>query len=137
VRSIAVDAGPLLAVFNRRDKHHVSTRQFFEHERRSLVTNVPVITETCQMLDFSPDAVRDFLAWVGVAFVIDRNLPDDLTRIAEIVGKYADLPADFADASVVDMCERLGIELIATLDRDFEVYRKADGTALTNVLSPR
>lgn len=133
--SIAVDTGPLIALYNRRDRHHAAVKTYFEAERRPLVTNVPVITETCQMLDFSSEAIRDFLSWVDVAFEVDRDLPDDFKRIAYLIAKYADLPADFADASLVAMCERLGIEQVATLDRDFEIYRTADGRALTNVLT--
>ena len=50
------------------------------------------------------------------------------------MAKYADLPADFADAALVAMCERLGISAIATLDRDFDVYRLHDEKAFDNVL---
>ncbi len=38
--------------------------------------------------------------------------------------KYADLPMDFADASLVVLAEDLRTDLIFTTDhRDFEVYR--------------
>ena len=65
---------------------------------------------------------------------IDRDTGSDLPRITEIMAKYADLPADFADAALVAMCERLGISAIATLDRDFDVYRLHDEKAFDNVL---
>jgi predicted nucleic acid-binding protein len=48
-----------------------------------------------------------------------------------------DLPADFADASLVALCERRGIEHIATFDKDFLVYRMADNKSLTNVIATR
>ena len=134
MQSIAVDTGPLIALYNRRDAHHAMTMSFFEAERRRLVTNLAVVTETCQMLDFASGAVTDCLEWITAAFEVDRNTPDDLPRIADIMAKYADLPADFADASLLAMCERLGIEQIATLDRDFTVYRLGNGKALVNTL---
>jgi predicted nucleic acid-binding protein len=37
--------------------------------------------------------------------------------------KYADLPMDFTDAVVVALCERLGINHIISVDRDFTIYR--------------
>ena len=49
------------------------------------------------------------------------------------MGKYADLPADFADASLLALCERAGIDRIATLDRDFAVYRLRNRKRLVNV----
>jgi predicted nucleic acid-binding protein len=51
-------------------------------------------------------------------------LPGDWMRIAELVARYHDLPLGTVDASVVTLAERLGIEVIATLDRrHFTVVR--------------
>jgi predicted nucleic acid-binding protein len=41
----------------------------------------------------------------------------DWLRIAELVGRYRDLPLGTVDASVIAAAERLGITEIATLDR--------------------
>jgi uncharacterized protein len=46
------------------------------------------------------------------------------------MAKYQDLPMDFADASVVAAAERLGTRQVFTLDRDFYIYRFADGAAV-------
>lgn len=48
----------------------------------------------------------------------------DFKRIAELFDKYSDLPADFADLSLVAISERLNIPQIVTLDRDFDIYRR-------------
>jgi len=39
------------------------------------------------------------------------------------MAKYADVPMDFADACLVVLAERLGSDLIFTIDSDFRVYR--------------
>jgi hypothetical protein len=44
-------------------------------------------------------------------------LPPDWMRIAELVAAYHDLPLGTVDASVVAAAERLGITVVATLDR--------------------
>lgn len=132
--SIAIDAGPLIALFNRGDKHHTRALDFFAATKDKLVTNMAVVTETVHLLDFSRGAVGDFLSWIGASIEFDMNTHTDLPRIAAILDKYVDLPADFADASLVAMGERLGIENVATLDRDFDVYRLANGRALGNLL---
>jgi uncharacterized protein len=51
--------------------------------------------------------------------------------------KYEDLPADFADASLLALSERSGIELIATFDSDFDIYRTRTRKRLKNVFSIR
>ena len=48
----------------------------------------------------------------------------DFQRIVELNSKYRDLPADFADLSLIAISERLGIAKVATLDDDFNVYRR-------------
>jgi len=47
----------------------------------------------------------------------------DVSRVAELMDKYADLPMDFADAALVCAAERSGRRTIVTLDRHFAVYR--------------
>ncbi len=51
-------------------------------------------------------------------------LPQDFSRIAELNTQYADLPGDFADLCLVAISERLDISAIATLDSDFDIYRR-------------
>lgn len=50
--------------------------------------------------------------------------PADFVRIAELNEQYADLPGDFSDLSLVSISERLDIAEIATLDKDFDIYRR-------------
>lgn len=133
MQSIVVDAGPLISLFDGGDSRHRDALCFFELAEAKFVTNLAVITETAHMLSFSTGAVGDFLGWIGTTFQIDTGTIADLPRIIEIMGKYADLPADFADASLLALCERAGIDRIATLDRDFEVYRLRNRKRLVNV----
>ena len=119
---VIVDTGPLVALFDRDDRHHQAALRFIRAVTGKLVTNIAVVTEVTHLLDFSPMAVADFLGWVQVCD-IDTATNEDLPRILKIMAKYGDLPADFADASLVALSERRGIQQIATLDTDFDVYR--------------
>ena len=57
---------------------------------------------------------------------------EDLPSIRKLMRQYADLPMDFADAALVQVAKRQGIEKIFTLDRrDFAVYRLGRGKAFT------
>jgi predicted nucleic acid-binding protein len=50
--------------------------------------------------------------------------------MAALMEKYRDTPMDLADASLVVVAESHSARRVFTLDRDFYVYRLADGTAL-------
>jgi predicted nucleic acid-binding protein len=47
-----------------------------------------------------------------------------LQRVRKLLGKYVDLPMDFADATLVALAEELDCTSVFTTDRtDFSVYR--------------
>lgn len=57
-------------------------------------------------------------------FVAEPIVPADWIRIAELVARYRDLPLGTVDASVVALAERLGLGVVATLDRrHFNIVR--------------
>jgi predicted nucleic acid-binding protein len=133
MRSIIVDSGPLIALFDGSDRYHVQAITFLKSVRHRLITNLPVITEVVYVLDFSPAAQRDFLYWAERALRIDQNTVADMPRIRSILEKYADLPADFADASVVALAERLRTRFVASVDKDFTIYRLRHKQHFTNL----
>jgi predicted nucleic acid-binding protein len=137
VPSVAVDTGPLVALFDKDEREHASAKEFVSATRANLVTNVAVITEALFLLAFSTQVQTDFLLWAVGGLEVDGETAGDLPRIVAIMKKYDDLPADFADASLVAMCERRGIVEVATLDADFDIYRTADRKHLRNVFSVR
>jgi predicted nucleic acid-binding protein len=66
----------------------------------------------------------DFLEWISKGAITIENIErDDLDRIKSLMVKYQDLPMDFADACLVFLGEKLNILEIATIDRDFSIYR--------------
>ena len=125
MRSIVVDSGPFIALYNGADKYHQAAVEFIRSVQYPLYTNIAVLTEVVYLLDFEIRAQMDFLRWVHQAVHIDDATPNDLPRIIEILQKYADLPADFTDASLIALCERLKTSLVATVDSDFTIYRDA------------
>ncbi len=134
--SIVVDAGPLIALFDRDDAHHAQAVRFLRDVADTrLLTNSLMVGEVAAMLsDLKPNLFR-FLEWLTAAVEIDDALRDDLPRITTIMQKYSDLPADLADASLVALCERRRIETVASIDSDFDVYRLPRGRAFRNVFA--
>lgn len=123
MKNIVVDSGPLIALFDGSDRYHTQVVEFIKTLPGKLITNLPVITETVYVLDFSTAAQQDFLAWVHQALIIDTGTVEDFPRIRALIEKYSDLPADFADASLVALCERIKTVDVASVDKDFTVYR--------------
>src|SRR5260370_281509 len=100
-----------------RHDHLIATRRDAQAQAR-------VGRESPGALDDSRAACKNLLAWIqaGGLTVIDLEA-GDFERVAELMEKYADLPMDFTDAVVVAQCERLGIIHVASVDRDFAIYR--------------
>lgn len=58
-----------------------------------------------------------------------------LLRMAQLMGQYADLPMDLADASLVLLAEELGHGRISSTDkRDFCTYRWKNHQPFSNLL---
>lgn len=131
--SIIVDAGPLIALFDRDDRHHGQAVAFVRDCRSALVTNLPVLTEATFLLRFSTAAQRDLLWWALRALEIDTGTAADLPRIVDLLEKHRDLPADFADVSLVALAERLKLTRVASVDRDFAIYRLPGHRRFENV----
>lgn len=135
--SAVVDAGPLIALFDRNDRHHRRAVEFLRSNPPRLISNLPALTEAAFVLRFSVVAQRDLLWWAQQALDIDQSTAGDLPRISELLHQYRDLPADFADASLVALAERLNLPRIASFDRDFLMYRLRGKRRFENVLSGR
>ena len=134
LNSILIDAGPLIALFDSSEKHHKGILTFLKKHPYRYVSTLAVFTEVSHMLDFSTAAQLDFYEWVMCKGVIISDInQNDMLRIAELTKKYADLPMDFADATLVITAEKTGIREIISLDRDFNIYRLPGKEKISNI----
>ena len=134
MRNIVVDAGPMIALFDRDDAYHTQAGEFLRRtvECRLITTSIVVGEVAAMLADVQPSLYR-FMDWLSAVLEIDDALREDLPRIIEIMKKYGDLPADLADVSLVALCERRGVSRIASFDSDFDVYRLPKGRKFQNV----
>jgi predicted nucleic acid-binding protein len=122
-----VDTGAVVALVNRDDRHHETASDWFRRFRGLLLTTDAVVTETAYVLAASPAHQRAALIWferARAAGLLRVEAVGDYAALASIIARYASLPCDYADASLIELAERTGVAAIATIDqRDFSVYR--------------
>lgn len=132
--STLIDASPLIALFNKKDKYNSAITVFLKNYTGRLISSWPVVTEVSYMLSFNVQTQIDFLSWIKIGGVqlidIDMN---GISRIIKLSKKYSDVPMDLADASLVVIAEELNINEIITIDSDYYIYRTIDKELITNV----
>ena len=134
MKNTLIDTGPLIALFNKNDKHHKNIIEFLKAYKGILTTSWPVLTEVNHMLDYNINAQLDFLKWVDLgALKIEDVKPTDIKRIMSLLKKYSDTPMDLADASLIIISERLGLKEIITIDSDYYIYRTIKKEMIRNI----
>ena len=132
--SILVDAGPLIALADKSDKHHQRVRAYLSGFKGRLLTTWPVLAEACHFL---PERAQiRFLRWAALGGLSVIELHESaLGVIADWKQKCRNLPMDLADASLLWVAEQTSVVKILTIDlRDFAAYRLPNGKALVPVL---
>ena len=135
---IIADTGFWIALADKKDKHHQHADNFAKTTTERLITTYPVITEVCHIL-LNRQGIKAQLNFVKMyqlgAFDVFEIPNNDKDRIFLLMQQYADLPMDFADASLVLLAEQLGHGRILSTDkRDFHTYRWKNTPPFSNLL---
>jgi predicted nucleic acid-binding protein len=127
-----VDTGPLVAFFDRAERHHRWVAERVEELDAPLLVCEPVLTEATYLL--APYAGAQgalFNLLHSGALSIGFRLEEHFDAVGRLLQKYRDRPMSLADACVVRMAEIHERHAVMTLDSDFVVYRKHGRTPLT------
>jgi uncharacterized protein len=134
---VMVDTGFWLALANKKDEHHEKAKSTMANINSPLITTWPVMTETCYLLlmRLGPQAPVAFIKSYGAGAFKAFDLSEKhAARIHELMEKYANLPMDLADASLVILAEHLGQGRILSSDvRDFSTYRWSNNKPFENL----
>ncbi len=124
MQPVLIDTSVIVALLNLRDHHHKRCIAALSDLRQPIATCEAIIAESCYMVQSIPEAIDRILANVADGtFKIPFRLAECATAIQELMRKYRDTPADFADACLIAMAGQLGTGDILTLDSDFKRYR--------------
>lgn len=122
---ILTDAGPLVALIDRDESAHAACVACLEAFTTPMVTTWPAFTEAMYVLgDAGGWKGQDSLWQLVSSGDLEVVAPERPSRLRELMKKYADLPMDLADASLVAVAEQRRLIDVFTLDRrDFSTYR--------------
>jgi len=124
-----VDAGPLYAAVDADDDDHARCVDILQQSDLDLVVPALVVAEVTYLVGrrLGPKIEAEFLR--GLATLeIEAPAAEEWPAIAALVRRYGDLPLGGTDASVAVLAERLGTDLVVTLDRrHFGVIRSSQG----------
>lgn len=134
MKSILIDAGPLIALFDKSDSYNEQAISFLKNFKGRLFTTWPVVTEASHMLGFSVKVQIALLEWInrGGLYLIEIETYH-ITRLIELSEKFKDVPMDLADATLIVAAESNNIKEIATIDSDFYIYRDVRKRYLKNI----
>jgi predicted nucleic acid-binding protein len=124
---ILADTGFFYALVDRTDDWHARCRAAAATLDEGLITTWPVLTESVhligRMVGIEPAAALMEEIAEGDITVWDLT-PEARAKVPVLMRRYADLPMDLADASLVLLAEHVGHGRILTTDqRDFRTYR--------------
>jgi len=118
--NVLLDTGPLVALLDRSEPDHDQVQSFMARLGGSrLVTTGAVITEAFYFLSDVRDGPANLAAFLDASAtdVRDAFSAEALASAVALMKKYADIPMDFPDATLVWIAESSGTDRILTLDR--------------------
>lgn len=128
-----VDSGPLYATVDADDDDHRRCLEVLQRSDLELVIPALVVAEVTHLVGrrLGPAIEAEFLR--GLASVeVEAPGVDDWATIGDLVERYGNFPLGGTDASVAVLAERLGTDVIVTLDRrHFGTIRTAVGQPFT------
>ena len=112
---LLLDTGALVTLLDRSQPHHGRFADFFDSWVGPVVSTEAVLTEATHLLGRKPGGrqacVEFFVA--GGAVLVPSTLVS-LERCHRLMGEYADLPMDLADATLVALAEELRADQVFT-----------------------
>lgn len=124
-----VDSGPLYAAIDADDDDHSRCLEVLERRDLDLIVPALVVAEVTYLVGRRLSAGIEATFLRGLASLeVEAPMIDDWPSIADLVERYGDFPLGGTDASVAVLAERMGTDLIVTLDRrHFAAIRSTKG----------
>ena len=124
-RMVLMDTGPLVAMLNKRERHHAWAMSLAAQFPPPWHTCESVLSEACFLTKSLPNGPRTVLELVRRQLLsIGLTVEEESERISLLMDRYSNQPMSLADACLVRMSELHDDCVLLTLDSDFRVYRR-------------
>ena len=126
-----IDTGPLVALLDSSDGAHLQCRTLLPLLPAPLTTTVACFVEAMYFLGRESGFRGQKLLWAlreEELILLHLSTAEEYEYMSRLMKKYADIPMDLADASLISAAVTLRDSNIFTLDRHFYAYRFEDGS---------
>ena len=133
------DTGPLVALLDRKDPYNARCREALPQLSLPLVTTHACLTEAFYLLAQSGGAKAQEDLWrlIRDGDVLVQEMGElGLVQIDFYMTQYQTVPCDFADATLLALCEQIGASVAFSLDGHFYTYRLDNGDYLNVIPGP-
>ena len=135
---MVIDTGAIVALLNRRDRHHAWVRDVLDTVEPPIFTCEAVVSEASFLLgrlSDGQDAVFELLS--KDVLKVDFRMLSEIDALRGLMRKFANVPMSLADACLVRMTELDAQSVILTLDSDFRVYRRNRRQVIPTIMPGR
>lgn len=122
---ITLDTSALFSLFNRKDPDHSRIKEALLADPGPYLVPAGIMAEITYLIEhrLGGHVLEAFLLDLEEGAYALECGEQDLGRIRELVGRYADLPLGYADAAVIAVAERNGGKVLS-LDAHFHVVAR-------------
>jgi predicted nucleic acid-binding protein len=132
---LLIDAGPLVALLNARERRHPWSVDLVRREAPPFFTCEAVLTEVSYLVSSLPGAAESLLEYVQRRLIqCPFRIDVEAESIRRLMAKYRNLPMSLADACLVRMAELNPGAKVVTLDDHFTIYRKHGRQAIPTLM---
>ena len=119
IRNVLLDTGPLIALLDRRDRHHAWVKTQLGRIVPPLLTCEAVLTEACYLAPRAGRPMEDPLRLLDQgAARLAFDLDEQRSQVSALMLGYANIPMSLADACLVRMSE-----LFEEMQRGHSLFR--------------
>jgi predicted nucleic acid-binding protein len=128
-----LDTGPWVALIDRSESKHTECVHWLKNFSGRLYSTEAVLAEVLYILNFSITAQCAALDFVlnSIVEIVPASI-ESLKKAKNLMKKYADLPMDYADATIICLAAETNIQNIVTFDKkDFTIYKLSKKKSFT------